>query len=311
MSMIDLSTVTAPQVVEALDFEAIFAQLKAELLARLPGVADVLELESEPLTKLLQVAAYREVLLRQRVNEAARSIMLAYAVGSDLDQIGANFDTARLPGESDARFRQRIQQAYNRLAAAGPANAYRQHALAVSADIADVDVFSEAAGRVTVTVLARELVKKEEAEPEAATVGAVLFGPAPQPTHVYVMQGNDGALLRAVLAALNAEDVRPLTDHVVVRAPTVTLFTVRAVLEILPGPDATAVLARRSAALQTYLKACQVQRTDVTRAGITAALMESGVKDVRLELPATNVAAGQGQLAVCTATTLTHEVVNA
>ena len=90
-----------------------------------------------------------------------------------------------------------------------------------------------------------------------------------------------------------------------------TLFTVRAVLEILPGPDATAVLARRSAALQTYLKACQVQRTDVTRAGITAALMESGVKDVRLELPAANVAAGQGQLAVCTATTLTHEVVHA
>lgn len=81
MSMIDLSTVTAPQVVEALDFEAIFAQLKDELLARLPGVADVLELESEPLTKLLQVAAYREVLLRQRVNEAARSIMLAYAGG--------------------------------------------------------------------------------------------------------------------------------------------------------------------------------------------------------------------------------------
>ena len=66
MSMIDLSTVTAPQVVEALDFEAIFAQLKAELLARLPGVADVLELESEPLTKLLQVAAYREAAKRIR-----------------------------------------------------------------------------------------------------------------------------------------------------------------------------------------------------------------------------------------------------
>ena len=81
MSMIDLSTVTAPQVVEALDFEAIFAQLKAELLARLPGVADVLELESEPITKLLQVMAYREVLLRQRVNEAARAVMVAYAVG--------------------------------------------------------------------------------------------------------------------------------------------------------------------------------------------------------------------------------------
>mgnify|MGYP000302425037 CR=1 FL=1 len=171
--MIDMSTVAPPDVVQPLDFEALFSELKAEILARLPELADVLQLESEPITKLLQVMAYREVLLRQRVNEAARSIMLAYAVGSDLDQIGANFDTARLPGESDARFRQRIQQAYNRLAAAGPANAYRQHALAVSADIADVDVFSEAAGRVTVTVLARELVKKEEAEPEAATVGAL------------------------------------------------------------------------------------------------------------------------------------------
>ena len=77
MSMIDLSTVTAPQVVEALDFEAIFAQLKAELLARLPGVADVLELESEPLTKLIESHAYRELLYRARVNDAARRQLLA------------------------------------------------------------------------------------------------------------------------------------------------------------------------------------------------------------------------------------------
>ncbi len=32
--------------------------------------------------------AYREVIWRQRVNEAARAVMLAYATGADLDQIG-------------------------------------------------------------------------------------------------------------------------------------------------------------------------------------------------------------------------------
>ncbi|NUV25651.1 hypothetical protein MS6204_04603 [Escherichia coli] len=44
-----------------------------------------LELESEPATKLLQENAYRELLLRQRINEAAQAVMVAYAMGGDLD----------------------------------------------------------------------------------------------------------------------------------------------------------------------------------------------------------------------------------
>ncbi len=43
-----------------------------------------LELESEPATKLLQENAYRELLLRQRINEAAQAVMVAYAMGGDL-----------------------------------------------------------------------------------------------------------------------------------------------------------------------------------------------------------------------------------
>ncbi|MGC3005010.1 baseplate J/gp47 family protein, partial [Streptomyces sp. G35A] len=172
--MIDMSTVAPPDVVEPIDFEALLADLKAHMLARLPALADVLELESEPITKLLQLMAYREVLLRQRVNEAARAVMVAYAVGGDLEQIGANYGVARLPGETDARLRHRVQQAFNRLAAAGPANAYRQHALGVSADIRDVQVFSEAPGRVTVTVLAPHAVPKAEADATHAAAGLAL-----------------------------------------------------------------------------------------------------------------------------------------
>jgi phage-related baseplate assembly protein len=76
--------------------------------------------------KLLQENAYREVIWRQRVNEAARAVMLAYAAGADLDQIGGNYNVERLvitpaddttlpptPAvmESDTDYRLRIQQA--------------------------------------------------------------------------------------------------------------------------------------------------------------------------------------------------------
>ena len=308
--MIDMSTVAPPDVVQPLDFEALFSELKAEILARLPELADVLELESEPITKLLQVMAYREVLLRQRVNEAARAVMVAYAVGGDLEQIGANYGVARLPGETDTRLRHRVQQAFNRLAAAGPADAYRQHALGVSAEIRDVQVFSEAPGRVTVTVLAPHLVPTADADTTQAAAGLALFGPAPS-GHALVIQPNDGPLLRAVLQALSAEDVRPLTDAVVVRAPRLIAFTIAAVVEVLPGPDATLVLQRRRAALQSYLASCQTQGTDVTRAGIVAALVEPGVKDVRLAQPTGNVTVAQGEIAACIAIDVQAEVVHA
>lgn len=310
-AMIDLSALTAPDVVQPLDFEAILLDLRAELLQRMPTVADVIDLESEPLRKLLEVAAYREVLLRQRVNEAARSVMLAYAGGSDLEHLGANIDIERLDGEDDTRLRGRVQKGYNRLAAAGPLEAYRQHAMAVSADIIDVDVFSEAPGRVTVTVLAREPVKQEQASEEARTIGIALFGAHADVQLSWVVAGNDSPLMRQVLAALNAEHVRPLTDHVVVRATEVHPIAVAAVLEVLPGPDPTVILARRRATLEAHLRTIRTARHDVTRAAITAALVEPGVKDVRLMHPAANVVLQHGQIGAVTAISLMFEVVHA
>lgn len=310
-TMIDLSTVAAPAVVEPLDFEAVLGQLKARLLEQLPDLASVLELESEPLVKLMQVMAYREVLLRQRINEAARALMLAYAVGTDLDQMGANYGITRLPGETDERLRVRVQAAYNRLAAAGPAQAYRQHALGVSADIRDVDVFSEAPGRVTVSVLAPQLVAADQATAAQAAAGLALFGPAAQSGQVHIVQPGDGPLLRQVLAALNAEQVRPLTDHVVVRAPRIIPYTVEAVLEIKPGPDPAQVLARRRAELAAYTRARQAQGEPVTRAGIVAALMESAVRDVRLAAPLDAIATGRGEIAVCVDARITPELLHA
>ena len=82
MAVIDLSQLPAPDVVETLDFEAILAERKATLISLYPedeqeAIARTLTLESEPLVKYLEENAYREVILRQRINDAAKAVMLA------------------------------------------------------------------------------------------------------------------------------------------------------------------------------------------------------------------------------------------
>ena len=101
MATIDLSQLPAPDVVEVLDYETLLAERKATLISLYPAeqqaaIARTLALESEPIVKLLQENAYREIILRQRVNEAAQANMVAYASGGDLDQLGANNGVPRL-----------------------------------------------------------------------------------------------------------------------------------------------------------------------------------------------------------------------
>jgi len=101
MTEIDLSQLPSPKVIETLDFEVILTARKEAFLSLYPEeqqaeMTNRLALESEPLTKLLQESAYRELLLRQRINDAARAVMLAHAQEADLDQIGANYNVYRL-----------------------------------------------------------------------------------------------------------------------------------------------------------------------------------------------------------------------
>ncbi|HCA2319436.1 TPA: baseplate J/gp47 family protein, partial [Klebsiella pneumoniae] len=149
MAVIDLSQLPAPDVVETLDFETILAERKATLISLYPedeqdAVARTLTLESEPLVKYLEENAYREVILRQRINEAAKAGMVAYAIKNDLDQLAANNNVERLvitPGddtqippvaavmESDSDLRQRVPAAFEGMSVAGPTGAYEFHAL--------------------------------------------------------------------------------------------------------------------------------------------------------------------------------------
>ena len=109
-AVFDLAALPYPGVVETLDTEVIVTAMRNDLVARFPAIAGVIDLESEPARKLIEVFAYREVLLRARINDAARQRMLAFAAGSNLDAIAAYYGVSRFDGEADTSLRRRRTQ---------------------------------------------------------------------------------------------------------------------------------------------------------------------------------------------------------
>jgi phage-related baseplate assembly protein len=291
MPIVDLSQLPAPDVVEQLDYESILTERKATLVSLFPAeqqeaVARTLALESEPLTKFLEENAYREVIWRQRVNEAARAVTLASAAGADLDVIAANTNTARLtitPAdetaippvaavmESDADLRMRAQQAFEGLSVAGPAGAYEYHGRSADGRVADISVLSPSPACVTITVLAR--AGDGTASPD---------------------------LLDVVANALNAEDVRPVGDRVTVQAALIVPYQVAATLWFYPGPEAEPIRATAEQKLKAYITAQHRLGRDIRRSAIYAALHVEGVQRVELSEPQSDVVLGKHQASYCT-----------
>ncbi|QPS10287.1 baseplate J/gp47 family protein [Delftia acidovorans] len=152
MTTTDLATLPPPVVVEPLDFEALVRDIKADVLARYPEAAEVLALESEPMVKLLEAFAFREMLYRARVNDAARAHLLAFATGGDLDHLGALPGVVRLAGEDDERLRLRIQLRIAALAGQGTREHYEFVALTASLNVRGAHAMQPAPGSVHVVL---------------------------------------------------------------------------------------------------------------------------------------------------------------
>lgn len=107
----ELANLPPPNLVQAPYYDARLAELKAKLLQIFASVGfdyDVADLALDPAQILLQVSAYQDTNLRQRINEAIQSWFLAYAAGSDLDALAQFYDVYRLPGETDDALRVRV-----------------------------------------------------------------------------------------------------------------------------------------------------------------------------------------------------------
>lgn len=291
-SAIDLNLLPPPEVVEQIDFEQILSERKAYAISLWPAdeqaaIAERLALESEPLTKLLQENAYREMIWRQRVNEAALANLLATAQKGDLDQLAANFNVKRkviqaansktvptIPAmfEGDESLRERTQMAWEGLSTAGPRQAYIFHARSADGRVADATAESPSPAVVVLTV------QDTEGDGQASE-----------------------ALLEAVAVYLNDEDRRPIADRLTVQSAEVLRFQVRAVLHLnTQGPESEPILATAEKRLKGYVHQRRRLGMQVVRSGLHAALHVEGVSRVEL-IDWTDVLATTAQAPFCTA----------
>ncbi|HDV6332310.1 baseplate assembly protein [Klebsiella grimontii] len=277
MPTIDLSQLPVPTIIEALDFETILTDVKAVMVAAFPedqraSVAAALTLESEPLTIIAQAMAYRELLLRQRINEGAAACMLSHATGDDLDNIAANLDTERLViteatdtadavTESDEALRLRAQAAFEGMSVAGPSAAYEYFARSASGQVADARATSPSPAEVVVAVLSTEGDGTASAE-----------------------------LLDAVAAAVNDEEVRPLGDRVKVQSAEIVEYAIDATLYLYPGPESEPIINAAMASLRAFLADNDKKiGRDIVRSAISAALHVQGVQRAVINTPAADL----------------------
>ena len=295
MSTITLSQLPQPDVIESLDFETILAERKAYCISLYPAdqqaaIAATLDLESEPITKLLQENAYRELILRQRINEAAVANMLAWAKGADLDNLAANWNVQRLtiqPGdptatppvpeikEDDAALSLRALMAWDGLSVAGPTGAYEYFALSADGKVADAKGSSPSPAQALVTILSTEG-----------------DGTA------------DAALIAKVTAALNGENVRPVADRLPVQSAGIINYTINAQLHIASqGAEADVILQAASDSLAAFINPRRRIGVEVPRSAIDAALHVQGVRKVDL-IGWADITPSATQAAYCTGFTV-------
>lgn len=291
-SAIDLSQLPVPDIIEQIPYEDILQ----ELLDYYHDQAAVSEqlVESDPSYKVLETTAYRELLMRQRFNERAKQLFLAYAVGSNLDHLAALYALEREADESDSDFRRRVQLAPEGFSTAGPELGYVFNGLSAGSTPTNVDVISTEPGKIVVTY------SYDENELSAQIKDISAISPARGDVTVSVLsREGDGvpsqAMLDLVDARLNHRHVRPLTDHVVVQAAEVIHYTCEVDLTLYAGPDGELVRQQAQANVERHTVLHHRLGHDITQSGITSKA-HAGKSDVVQEAIARFILADGTQL---------------
>lgn len=249
-----------PDIVETLDVEAIITALRDDLVSRFPPIVGVIDLESEPARMILEVVAYREVLIRARVNDAARANLVAFATGTDLDHLAGFYDVVRLTNETDAALRSRVILAVAGRSPGGTEARYEYVARSADARVADCVVY------------------RDDASPTVRiAITATDNGGVP-----------DQDLLDAVTEAVSAPDVRLVSDTLIVEAATTQATNITVDVWLDPTADA-AILDTLAAGLTAAWAAYGGIGRDLTTSWIVKTLMVPGVQRVDVIAPATHV----------------------
>ncbi|MDM1022071.1 baseplate J/gp47 family protein [Acinetobacter sp. VNK23] len=286
---IDFSQLIKPQIIDEPNFESLLTSRKQALIDcfddtdKKAEIEATLQRESEPLTKLLEESVYRELILRKSINNAALSVLLAFAERSDLDAVVANYGITRLlitPAnqygdavyESDEALRYRASLVFDSLSVAGPTSAYEYHALSADGRVADAKASSPAPAEALVTILQRDSINGE-ASPD---------------------------LVSLVTGYLSDETRRPVADRLMVQSVTAIDFELVATIFTNNFPEADPLIQAAERAVQAYLQESRRIGRTIYLSKIFNLLHVPGVVHVEIESPLTDVSISDMQVANCT-----------
>jgi len=217
--------------------------------------------ESDPGLKLVEVWAYRELLLRARINDAVKGMLVPYADETTLPYLAAWLGLERKvidPGdpangvpatlEPIEDFRDRIINASSTWSVAGPRSAYVQLSLQASDLVADANAYSPNPGEVQVYILG-----PGGAIPDAQTIAEVD-------------------------AYLSAEERRPLTDLVTVSAGAEQTIDLTATVYLASTTAQQGVIDAIGVAMDQLIEDAKGLGKQVSRSRVYAALQIPGVE---------------------------------
>ena len=181
--------------------------------------------------------------------------------------------------ETDDDLRSRTRLAPSAFSVAGPKNAYKYSALTASPAIIDVAV--------------------EQIEPGTVGVWPLVEGGA-----------TPDAIIDLVVAALNDDSVRPLTDTVVVEAPTVVNYNLSVNIDIFPGQDAEDIQAQALVILAAFAaeKGGKMGQDIILNQIIARVGSIPGVYNIEMDAPASDIVIDTNEVAIVG--TIAAEVVN-
>ena len=238
-------------IVKTVDYEELVAEIAASAGVENNSPAD-------PAYRVVLASAYREMLIRQEMNEQAKGLTLAHAFGSQLDHIGVTYyrnpdgsPILRRAGELDDDYRARLQESPEGLSVAGPEGAYRFHARNASQEVKDVSVESPQPCEIDLFVLGR--------------TGDGQAGPG---------------LLQAVDTYL--KPFRPFGDRVRVRSAEIVRYAVNATVFVSSELDPAMALGVAEKRAKAYVAQMHKLGGQVVRSAVDAALTVEGVTEVVL-----------------------------
>ena len=184
---------------------------------------------------------------------------------SNLDTTGGGSDE-----ETDEQLRERIKLAPSQYSSAGSRSSYLFYAKSANALIKDVSVSSPVPGTVLIVPLTDENETPEQ-------------------------------VITDIYNTCNAENVRPLTDTVIVSAPEKKDYDMEVNLVLYENIDATSVQNQIISALNQYAEENRKKLgRDIVRSHIAKICRMDSVYDVEVIFPANNVVVEENEFANCT-----------